>query len=108
MRTVNLQTAFIAASGVAELEERRAWELAAPGMSDVLWEEHRALLERHQEFRDFEFERHDRQGHSYWVSISGTPVFDDDGVFCGYRGGPASATRTSCASPPLRSSRKRA
>ena len=62
------------------------WELAAPGMSDALWEEHRALLERHQEFRDFEFERHDRQGHSYWVSISGTPVFDADGVFCGYRG----------------------
>ncbi|MCO5355025.1 EAL domain-containing protein [Acidovorax kalamii] len=62
------------------------WELAAPGMSDAQWEEHRALLERHQEFRDFEFERHDRQGHSYWVSISGTPVFDADGVFCGYRG----------------------
>ncbi|PVY89404.1 PAS domain S-box-containing protein/diguanylate cyclase (GGDEF)-like protein [Acidovorax sp. 99] len=62
------------------------WELAAPGMSDALWEEHRALLERHQEFRDFEFERRDQQGCSYWVSISGTPVFDDDGVFCGYRG----------------------
>ena len=62
------------------------WELAAPGMSDALWEEHRSLLERHQEFRDFEFERRDQQGCSYWVSISGTPVFDDDGVFCGYRG----------------------
>ena len=62
------------------------WELAAPGMSDALWDEHRARLERHQEFRDFEFERRDQQGCSYWVSISGTPVFDDDGVFCGYRG----------------------
>ncbi|MBT9512867.1 MAG: EAL domain-containing protein, partial [Acidovorax sp.] len=62
------------------------WELAAPGMSDATWDEHRALLERHQEFRDFEFERHDRQGRSYWVSISGTPIFDDDGMFCGYRG----------------------
>ena len=47
------------------------WELAAPGMSDAQWEEHRALLERHQEFRDFEFERRDQQGCSYPVHMTG-------------------------------------
>ncbi|MBU1352725.1 MAG: EAL domain-containing protein [Gammaproteobacteria bacterium] len=62
------------------------WELAAPGISDEWWKDHRALLEQHGEFRDFEFQRHDRSGAPYWVSISGTPMFDEKGVFCGYRG----------------------
>jgi diguanylate cyclase (GGDEF)-like protein/PAS domain S-box-containing protein len=62
------------------------WELAAPGVSDERWNEHRALLARHGEFRDFEFQRNDSSGVPYWVSISGTPVFDENGDFCGYRG----------------------
>ncbi|MFN3437605.1 MAG: EAL domain-containing protein [Acidovorax sp.] len=62
------------------------WELAAPGVSDEWWKDHRALLEQHGEFRDFEFQRNDRSGAPYWVSISGTPMFDEKGDFCGYRG----------------------
>lgn len=62
------------------------WELAAPGVSDDWWKDHRALLEQHGEFRDFEFQRNDLSGAPYWVSISGTPMFDEKGDFCGYRG----------------------
>ncbi|WP_431152662.1 EAL domain-containing protein [Acidovorax facilis] len=62
------------------------WELAGPGVSEARWQEHRELLERHQEFRDFEFQRKDRSGQLHWLSVSGTPIFDVNGTFCGYRG----------------------
>ncbi|MFN4119124.1 EAL domain-containing protein [Acidovorax sp.] len=62
------------------------WELPAPDVSEARWDSHRAQLQSHQEFRDFEFQRVDRAGRPYWISISGTPVFDEQGVFCGYRG----------------------
>lgn len=62
------------------------WELAGPGVSEARWQEHRELLERHQEFRDFEFQRKDRSGLLHWLSVSGTPIFDVNGTFCGYRG----------------------
>lgn len=65
---------------------RRRWELPTWGVSEARWREHRETLERHQEFRDFEFQRFDLAGRPYWVSLSGTPIFDDEGVFCGYRG----------------------
>jgi diguanylate cyclase (GGDEF)-like protein len=44
------------------------------------------VLESHQPFRDLELQRLDAEGRIYWVAVSGTPVFDDKGVFRGYRG----------------------
>ena len=62
------------------------WELPGPGTTPARWKAHRDALERHEEFRDFEFQRNDLSGRPRWVSISGTPIFDEDGTFRGYRG----------------------
>ena len=50
------------------------------------WAAHRAVLEAHLPFRDFEFKRFDRDGSVTYISVSGRPIFDDDGKFCGYYG----------------------
>ncbi|NOJ61851.1 hypothetical protein HMI57_18550, partial [Arthrobacter sp. 260] len=55
-------------------------------MDDSIWAAHRAQLERHEVFRDFEVTRLDTQGKIRHVSISGVPVFDASGRFTGYRG----------------------
>ncbi|MCE1194250.1 MAG: EAL domain-containing protein [Acidovorax sp.] len=70
----------------SQLMGKTRWEIASPGMDAAQWEAHRAQLARHEPFRDFEFPRSDRTGQVHWMCISGTPIFDEDGVFCGYRG----------------------
>ena len=62
------------------------WELAHAGVSEEQWAEHRALLERHEPFRGFEFQRITDRGDTIWASASGDPIFDTDGRFKGYRG----------------------
>ena len=62
------------------------WDVPALNLSEEDWARHRAQLERHEPFRDFEMQRPDRQGRLHWVSISGDPVFDEEGRFRGYRG----------------------
>jgi PAS domain S-box-containing protein len=71
---------------VAQHIGKTRWELAAVNLDDTDWAEHRACLERHEPFRDFEMRRPDRNGRMHWVSISGEPIFDDAGRFTGYRG----------------------
>ncbi|MDF1721429.1 MAG: PAS domain-containing sensor histidine kinase [Minwuia sp.] len=57
------------------------------------WWNHVAVLERHESFRDFVHPReHPDKGRIY-LSISGTPFFDNDGTFAGYRGGGREVTR---------------
>ena len=65
---------------------RRRWEQPALNLTEEDWTAHRAQLERHEPFRDFEMERPARNGGSVWLSISGEPVFDREGRFVGYRG----------------------
>jgi diguanylate cyclase (GGDEF)-like protein/PAS domain S-box-containing protein len=62
------------------------WELPAAGVSEAQWAAHRALLEAHQPFRDFEYQRVSERGEAIWVSVSGEPIFDERGRFRGYRG----------------------
>ncbi len=62
-----------------------AWEV--PGAeSDIGWAEYRARLERREPFRDFEYGYSDRRGRRRFISVSGEPLHDADGRFCGYRG----------------------
>lgn len=65
---------------------KRRWEVPGVLEDEAFWAAHRAVLEAHQPFRDFEFSVHTEQGRTIWVSISGDPVFDTEGRFCGYRG----------------------
>ncbi len=62
------------------------WELDYVNMSDRDWAEHKAVLERHEVFRDFESIRRDTNGRIRYLSISGVPIFDEMGRFTGYRG----------------------
>lgn len=65
---------------------RTRWELVDTDLTAGQWAAHRAQLERHEPFHDFEYRRLGRDGTQQWVSISGLPIFDHQGRFRGYRG----------------------
>ena len=65
---------------------RRRWDQPALNLSEEDWAAHRAQLERHEPFRDFEMHRVAPDGGTRWLSISGEPIFDAAGRFTGYRG----------------------
>lgn len=50
------------------------------------WDDHRAMLEAHQPFKNFEYVRIGDNGEKYFVSLSGVPIYDAAGNFNGYRG----------------------
>ena len=62
------------------------WELPDTFVNEGQWREHREQLEAHQVFHDFEMQRLSQDGKPVWVSISGEPIFDEEGRFTGYRG----------------------
>lgn len=62
------------------------WDFPTSNLSDADWDRHRATLQAHQAFRDFEIQRMNEHGHSQWVNVSGTPMQDEAGQFCGYQG----------------------
>ena len=68
-----------------QLGERR-WEIPYLSPDEAGWRAHRAGLEAHQPFRDFELSRLGTDGTEHHILISGDPVFDDAGTFKGYRG----------------------
>jgi PAS domain-containing protein len=59
---------------------------AVPLGDDNSWDQHRAVLESRQPFRDFVYSRIDATGELRRISASGDPVFAADGAFLGYRG----------------------
>ena len=64
---------------------KRRWELDAEAPQGG-WNDHVALLESHQPFREFEYVQFDRERQRHWLSVSGEPRFDKAGAFQGYRG----------------------
>ncbi len=81
---------------------RKRWDRPALNLTEADWARHRAQLERHEPFRDFELQRPTPEGGSRWISLSGEPVFDDDGRFAGYRGVGKDITETKQAEVALR------
>ena len=65
---------------------RTRWELDNTFVDDKLWREHRAQLQAHEVFHNFEIQRRKPSGEWMWVSVSGEPIFDEQGQFAGYRG----------------------
>jgi diguanylate cyclase (GGDEF)-like protein/PAS domain S-box-containing protein len=65
---------------------RKRWETQALNLTDADWARHRAQLERHEPFQDFEVQRAASAGATVWLALSGEPVFDASGAFTGYRG----------------------
>jgi PAS domain S-box-containing protein len=66
------------------------------------WREHRAVLERHEPFRDFVYGRQFKGDPEQIVSISGNPVFDQSDEFVGYRGTARDVTEQVMAERRLR------
>jgi len=69
----------------AQIGQRR-WEIPYLSPDEAGWQAHRAMLEAHLPFRDFELSRSGVDGSERHISISGDPVFDQSGAFKGYRG----------------------
>jgi PAS domain S-box-containing protein len=68
------------------------WDIAADVESEPdKWRQHRAMLDAHLPFRDFEY-RLSGTGSPIYVRTSGKPVFDAKGKFLGYRGTGADIT----------------
>jgi len=53
---------------------------------DERWRRHAEALKAHLSFRDFQYSVPDGNGKTIALSVSGRPVFDDEGTFTGYRG----------------------
>lgn len=68
---------------------------------------HKATLEAHTLFRDFVYARRNADGPLGYVSISGTPLFDDQANFRGYRGVGRDITEQKQAEGALRASERR-
>jgi len=62
------------------------WEIDALNMTKTDWDAHRKTVFAHQPFRDLELRRPGTGSTTHWASVSGSPMFDADGAFRGYRG----------------------
>jgi PAS domain S-box-containing protein len=65
---------------------RTRWEVPYLEPDEETWRRHRATLDAHLPFRDFELARPGPGGGRRYVSVSGLPMFDASGRFLGYRG----------------------
>jgi PAS domain-containing protein len=74
---------FIAASDDTGKTRR---DLADPTISEERWVKHEADLAARMPFRNFRYERIGSDGERHYISTSGDPVFERNGVFGGYRG----------------------
>jgi len=63
------------------------------------WAAHKAQLNAHEKFRNFEFELKNKP--SEWISVSGDPVFNEHGEFTGYRGTATIITKRKTAEEEL-------
>lgn len=64
----------------------RRWELPLLGVGQEQVAAHRACVERHAPFRDFEYMLRTADGEEQWYAVSGRPMFDAHGAFSGYCG----------------------
>lgn len=62
------------------------WDIDGIGLTPEQWATHRDVLERHEPFAEFEYPMMTANGQLRWVSVSGTPMWDESGAFVGYRG----------------------
>ncbi len=65
---------------------RAHWDIVASEVSEASRRMHDAAVSARLPFRDIEMTRHDLDDEPRVVSVSGEPIFDDEGRFRGYRG----------------------
>jgi len=50
------------------------------------WQTHIKTVQAHKPFSNFEVTWHRPDGDKSYLNLNGTPIFDDNSAFCGYRG----------------------
>lgn len=93
--------------GVEDVIGKTLWEVDGVVAESADWTAHRAQLGERWSFCDFEFAALHADGQPGYYCISGEPVFDDNGVFAGYRGTGLDITRRKRAEIALRESEAR-
>ena len=86
----------------SELIGKTRWDSFGDDADSGFWAAHRATLEAHEMFRDFEYVINLPGREPVHISISGEPVFDARGAFSGYRGIARDITRSVLAQQRLR------
>lgn len=61
-------------------------DLAGESINTPKWQEFLTRLNKHEEFKRFDYARTGPNGETQYLNISGVPVFDSNGTFAGYRG----------------------
>jgi signal transduction histidine kinase len=84
------------------------WELAGFDMGDERSVRHKEDVEARRSFRDFRYSHLGRNGTRYFVTISGKPIYDESGVFSGYRGVGRDITAQVLAETELRHAKEQA
>ena len=85
----------------AQLGKRR-WDVPYLSPDESGWRAHRAVLDAHLPFRNFELSRLGTDGSERFISISGDPQFDASGAFTGYRGVGTEITERRAAEAKIR------
>ena len=80
------------------------WDLPIEWTADQ-WEEHYAVLTARDPFYHVEYRVLGIDGKFHWFDISGEPIFDDEGLFAGYRGTGSDITERKLADDELKSYR---
>ncbi|HIM26062.1 MAG TPA: PAS domain S-box protein [Rhodospirillales bacterium] len=83
-------------------------DFANESVDSEKWQKHFADLDARRPFRNFTYRHTTATGEILYVSTSGDPAFDDDGVFKGYRGTGSDVTDRVQAEEELRQALVRA
>ncbi|MCW9003184.1 MAG: PAS domain S-box protein, partial [Rhodospirillales bacterium] len=89
----------------AALIGQTRWDITDEIVHDEKWQAHRADLESHRAFNGFEYGII-VGGSPEYISVSGKPVFDEKGIFVGYRGTGRNVTARRNIEEGLRRSRQ--
>lgn len=82
-------------------------ETGVPDVDPVEWDRHLRDLRERRAFSGFVHPRDLPDGRTVWLSVSGKPVFDENGAFKGYRGTCKDVTEAVVAQSDLKSSEER-
>jgi PAS domain S-box-containing protein len=101
---------FTEVTGVDEklLLGKRRDTPGTPELDPQAWVEHDKDLKARRPFRNFVYPRKTADGRLLWLSINGVPVFDDLGVFRGYRGAGQDVTKQVAAQHELMAAKEQA
>src|SRR6185503_20460492 len=108
LRFTLISDGFFQRSGLRreDILGKHRWDFVVGSPLVSSWEAHRATLEAQLPFRDFDLWRLETDGTRQYQSVSGEPVFDEEGRFAGYRGTTRDITAQKLAEQRLREQRR--